>query len=198
MTIVCLDLEGVLMPEMWIRVAEATGVKELRVTTRDIEDYDELMQYRLKILAEQNISLPDIQRAIADVRPLGGAIDFLKDLRSQRQVAILSDTFVEFVTGMMAQLDWPLILCNELETDDSGMITTYRLRQPEGKRQAVEAFKAMNLKTIAAGDSFNDIAMIRSADVGVLFRPSEKVMETHPDLPVANDYETLLTGLLAP
>ena len=195
MTIVCLDL---VMPEMWIRVAEATGVKELRVTTRDIEDYDELMQYRLKILAEQNISLPDIQRAIADVRPLGGAIDFLKDLRSQRQVAILSDTFVEFVTGMMAQLDWPLILCNELETDDSGMITTYRLRQPEGKRQAVEAFKAMNLKTIAAGDSFNDIAMIRSADVGVLFRPSEKVMETHPDLPVANDYETLLTGLLAP
>ena len=198
MTIVCLDLEGVLMPEMWIRVAEATGVKELRVTTRDIEDYDELMQYRLKILAEQNISLPDIQRAIADVRPLDGAIDFLKDLRSQRQVAILSDTFVEFVTGMMAQLDWPLILCNELETDDSGMITTYRLRQPEGKRQAVEAFKAMNLKTIAAGDSFNDIAMIRSADVGVLFRPSEKVMETHPDLPVANDYETLLTALLAP
>ncbi len=198
MTIVCLDLEGVLMPEMWIRVAEATGVKELRVTTRDIEDYDELMQYRLKILAEQNISLPDIQRAIADVRPLGGAIDFLKDLRSQRQVAILSDTFVEFVTGTMAQLDWPLILCNELETDDSGMITTYRLRQPEGKRQAVEAFKAMNLKTIAAGDSFNDIAMIRSADVGVLFRPSEKVMETHPDLPVANDYETLLTALLAP
>ena len=197
MTIVCLDLEGVLIPEMWIRVAEATGVKELRVTTRDIEDYDELMQYRLKILAEQNISLPDIQRAIADVRPLDGAIDFLKDLRSQRQVAILSDTFVEFVTGMMAQLDWPLILCNELETDDSGMITTYRLRQREGKRQAVEAFKAMNLKTIAAGDSFNDIAMIRSADVGVLFRPSEKVMETHPDLPVTNDYESLLTALLA-
>ena len=198
MTIVCLDLEGVLIPEMWIRVAEATGVKELRVTTRDIEDYDELMQYRLKILAERNISLPDIQRAIADVRPLNGAVDFLKDLRSQRQVAILSDTFVEFVTGIMAQLDWPLILCNELETDGSGMITNYRLRQPEGKRQAVEAFKVMNLKTIAAGDSFNDIAMIRSADVGVLFRPSEKVMETHPDLPVANDYETLLSELLAP
>ena len=198
MTIVCLDLEGVLIPEMWIRVAEATGVKELRVTTRDIEDYDELMQYRLKILAEQNISLPDIQRAIADVRPLEGAIDFLKDLRSQREVAILSDTYVEFVTGVMAQLDWPLILCNELETDDSGMITDYRLRQPEGKRQAVEAFKAMNLKTIVAGDSFNDIAMIRSADVGVLFRPSDKVMETHPDLPVANDYESLLSELLAP
>jgi len=198
MTIVCLDLEGVLIPEMWIRVAEATGVKKLRVTTRDIEDYDELMQYRLKILAEQNISLPDIQRAIADVRPLDGAIDFLKELRSQRQVAILSDTFVEFVTGMMAQLDWPLILCNELETDGSGMITNYRLRQPEGKRQAVQAFKAMNLKTVVAGDSFNDIAMIRSADVGVLFRPSEKVMETHPDLPVADDYETLLTALLAP
>ncbi|MEE8440746.1 MAG: bifunctional phosphoserine phosphatase/homoserine phosphotransferase ThrH [Spirochaetia bacterium] len=196
MTIVCLDLEGVLIPEMWIRVAEATEVKELRVTTREIEEYDELMQYRLKILAERGISLPDIQRAISDVRPLDGAIDFLKDLRSQRQVAILSDTFVEFVTGVMAQLDRPLILCNELETDDSGMITAYRLRRPDGKRQAVEAFKSMNLKTIAAGDSFNDIAMIRSADAGVLFRPSEKVMETHPDLPVANDYATLLSELL--
>ena len=197
MTIVCLDLEGVLIPEMWIRVAEATNVKELRVTTRDIEDYDELMQYRLKILAEQNISLPEIQRAIADVQPLPGAAPFLKRLRSQRQVAILSDTYAEFITGVMAQLDWPLILCNELETDDSGMITNYRLRQPEGKRQAVDAFKSMNLKTIAVGDSFNDIAMIRSADIGVLFRPSDKVMETHLDLPVAHDYESLLSQLLS-
>ncbi len=197
MTIVCLDLEGVLIPEMWIRVAEATDVTELRVTTRDIEDYDELMQHRLKILAERRISLPDIQRAIADVQPLPGAATFLAHLRSQRQVAILSDTYVEFVTGVMAQLDWPLILCNELETDESGMITNYRLRQPEGKRQAVEAFKSMNLKTIAVGDSFNDIAMIRSADVGVLFRPSDKVVAAHPDLPVATDYESLLSELLA-
>jgi len=197
MTIVCLDLEGVLIPEMWIRVAEATNVKELRVTTRDIEDYDELMRYRLKILAERNISLPEIQRAIADVQPLPGAAQFLECLRSQRQIAILSDTYAEFVSGVMAQLGRPLILCNELQTDDSGMITNYRLRQPEGKRQAVDAFKSMNLKTIAVGDSFNDIAMIRSADVGVLFRPSDKVMETHPDLPVTHDYESLLSQLLS-
>ena len=197
MTIVCLDLEGVLIPEMWIRVAEATNVKELRVTTRDIEDYDELMRYRLKILAERNISLPEIQRAIADVQPLPGAAQFLECLRSQRQIAILSDTYAEFVSGVMAQLGRPLILCNELQTDDSGMITNYRLRQPEGKRQAVDAFKSMNLKTIAVGDSFNDIAMIRSADIGVLFRPSDKVMETHPDLPVTHDYESLLNELLS-
>jgi phosphoserine / homoserine phosphotransferase len=197
MTIVCLDLEGVLIPEMWIRVAEATDVKELRVTTRDIEDYDELMQYRLKILADRNISLPDIHRAIAGVQPLDGAAAFLKQLRSERQVAILSDTFVEFVTGVIPALDWPLILCNELETNDSGMITNYRLRQPEGKRRAVEGFKSMNLTTIAAGDSFNDIAMIRSADAGVLFRPSEKVVSANPDLPVANDYQSLLRELLA-
>ncbi len=197
MTIVCLDLEGVLIPEMWIRVAEATNVKELRATTRDIEDYDELMQYRLKILAGQNISLPDIQRAITDVQPLPGAAQFLERLRSQRQIAILSDTYAEFVSGVMAQLGRPLILCNELETDDSGMITNYRLRQPEGKRQAVDAFKSMNLRTIAVGDSFNDVAMIRSADVGVLFRPSDKVTEAHPDLPVTHDYESLLSRLLS-
>ena len=196
MTIVCLDLEGVLIPEMWIRVADATGESRLRVTTRDIEDYDELMAYRLGVLAERNITLPDITRAIADVRPLEGAVDFLKQLRAERQVAILSDTFVEFLTGVMARLDWPLILCNELETDGGGRITGYRLRQPDGKKQAVQAFKAMNLRTVAAGDSFNDIAMIRVADAGVLFRPSEKVVDTHPDLPVANDYEELLRELL--
>jgi len=196
MTIVCLDLEGVLIPEMWIRVAEATEVSELRLTTRDIEDYDELMRYRLKILAERRISLPEIQRVISDVRPLDGAIDFLRELRSQRQVVILSDTYVEFVAGAMEHLDWPLILCNELETDESGMITNYRLRQPDGKLHAVEGFRSMNLRTIAAGDSFNDIAMIRAADAGVLFRPSEKVVQTHPDLPLANDYESLLSELL--
>jgi phosphoserine/homoserine phosphotransferase len=196
MTIVCLDLEGVLIPEMWIRVAEATAVTELRLTTRDIEDYDELMQYRLKILAERNISLPDIRQAILGVTPLDGAIEFLNRLRSECQVAILSDTFVQFVTGVMAQLGRPLILCNELVTDDAGRITNYRLRQPEGKRQAVEAFKSMNLTTIAVGDSFNDISMIRTADRGVLFRPSAAVVEANPDLRVANDYDSLLRELL--
>lgn len=196
MTIVCLDLEGVLIPEMWIMVAEATGVPELRVTTRDIEDYDELMRYRLKILSDRGISLPDIQNVIADVPPLEGAIDFLNRLRSQRQVAILSDTFVEFVTGIMGKLGWPLILCNELVTNGNGMISGYRLRQPEGKRQAVERFRDMNLTTIAAGDSFNDIAMIRAAQKGVLFKPSEKVVQANPDLPVTNDYESLMAELV--
>jgi len=197
-TIVCLDLEGVLIPEMWIMVAEATGVPELRVTTRDIEDYDELMNYRLKILEDRRISLPDIQRVIADVPPLDGAIDFLNRLRSQRQVAILSDTFVQFVTGVMGKLGWPLILCNELVTNGDGMISGYALRQTEGKRQAVERFRDMNLTTIAAGDSFNDIAMIRAAHRGILFRPSAKVVEANPDLPVTSDYESLLGKLLEP
>lgn len=196
MTIVCLDLEGVLIPEMWIRVAESTNVPELRVTTRDIEDYDELMQYRLKILSDRCIGLPEITAAISGVQPLDGAPEFLNRLRSTRQVAILSDTFVEFLSGVMDPLGWPLILCNELVADDAGRITNYRLRQAEGKRRAVEGFKSMNLATVAAGDSFNDIAMLRAADAGVLFRPSEKVVAANPDLPVANDYEALLRELL--
>ncbi len=196
MTIVCLDLEGVLIPEMWIRVAEATGVEDLRLTTRDIADYDELMRHRLKILREHRISLPDIHQAISGVSPLDGAIEFLEELQSRRQVAILSDTYVEFVTGVMGQLGWPLILCNELETDEAGTITNYRLRQRDGKRLAVEGFKSMNLHTVAAGDSFNDVSMIRTADAGVLFQPSAAVVEANPDLPVARDYETLLRELI--
>lgn len=196
MRIVCLDLEGVLIPEMWIRVAEATGVEDLRVTTRDISDYDELMRYRLKILSQHGITLPMIHEAIADVRPLDGAPHFLEELRSRRQVAILSDTYVEFVTAIMPQLGYPLILCNDLQTDEAGAITDYRLRQQDGKRRAVEGFRGMGLTTIAAGDSFNDITMIRAADGGVLFKPSEAVVAANPDLPVANDYDSLLEELL--
>jgi phosphoserine/homoserine phosphotransferase len=196
MTIVCLDLEGVLIPEMWIRVAESTGVRELRVTTRDIADYDELMQYRLGILREHGISLADIQGAIAGVTQLDGAPAFLSALREKRQVVILSDTFVEFVTGIMPQLERPLILCNNLETDADGMIINYVLRQKDGKRRAVEGFAGMGLRTVAAGDSFNDITMIRAADGGVLFKPSKAVATANPDLPVANDYESLFEELL--
>lgn len=197
MTIVCLDLEGVLIPEMWIRVAEATGVDELRVTTRDIADYDELMRYRLKILRTRGISLPDITSAISDVEPLPGAADFLSRLRSQRQVVILSDTYVEFVSDIMGRLGWPLILCNDLVTGADGMIADYRLRQPDGKKQAVLAFRSMNLRTLAAGDSFNDISMIRSADAGVLFRPSDAVVAANPDLPIATDHARLLEEILS-
>jgi len=191
----CLDLEGVLIPEMWIRVAEETGIEELRVTTRDIADYDELMCYRLGILERQGVKLPDILKAISDVQPLPGAIEFLAALRTHCQVVILSDTYVEFMGHMLGQLDWPFLLCNELETDDEGRITNYRLRQQDGKRRAVEAFKSLNVHTVAAGDSFNDISMIREADAGVLFKPSDAVVSAHPDLPVANDYTSLLDQL---
>lgn len=196
MTIVCLDFEGVLIPEMWIRVAEATGIPELRVTTRDIEDYDELMRLRLGILQEHGISLPDIQKAIAGVTPLPGGAEFLRRLRAERQVVILSDTYIEFVGPIMRELDHPLILCNELVTDAGGMIVDYRLRQPDGKRRAVAAFRSMNLTAVAVGDSFNDISMIRNADIGILFRPSEKVRQCNPDLRVAHDHEELLQEIL--
>lgn len=195
MKLACLDLEGVLIPEMWIRVAVETGVDELKVTTRDIADYDELMRHRLTVLRERGISLPDILEAIRDVTPLDGAVEFLNELRSHCQVVILSDTYIEYMTRMLPQLGWPLLLCNHLETDSSGMITDYKLRQPDGKKKAVIAFRSLNVRTVAAGDSFNDISMIREADAGVLFKPSEAVTQAHPDLPVANDYETLLEHL---
>jgi phosphoserine/homoserine phosphotransferase len=195
MKIVCLDLEGVLIPEIWICVADATGVDELRLTTRDISDYDELMRHRLRVLDARQIRLPDIQSVIADVKPLEGAVAFLDDLRAMAQVAILSDTFHEFTGPIMPRLGWPMILCNKLETDESGRITGYRLRQKDGKKTAVQAFRSLNLRTVAAGDSFNDISMIRSADAGVLFRPSDAVVRAHPDLPVAHDYPELLAEL---
>ena len=192
MDIVCLDLEGVLIPEMWIEVAEATGTEELRVTTRDIADYDELMRYRLGVLATREISLPDIQRITRETLPLDGARRFLADLRQHCQVAILSDTFIQFVAPIMKRLDQPFLLCNELVTDDHGMITDYRLRQKDGKRRAVEAFRRMNLRVQAVGDSFNDISMLRAAHSGYLFRPSETVASAHPDLPRTGDHGELL------
>lgn len=197
MDIVCLDLEGVLIPEMWIRVAEATETSELRVTTRDISDYDELMRYRIGILKERCISLPDIQSIIRDVEPLPGATGFLRELRRRTQVAILSDTFVQFVAPIMERLDQPFLLCNELVTDTDGMITGYRLRQKDGKRRAVEAFRAMELRVQAVGDSFNDITMLRAAHRGYLFRPSDTVVSANPDLPRTSDHEELLAAIMS-
>lgn len=190
--IVCLDLEGVLIPEMWVRVAEATGTDELKLTTRDIADYDELMRYRLRVLGERGISLGDIRTITAAVEPLEGAAAFLQELRSLTAVAILSDTFVQFVAPVMERLERPFLLCNELVTDEDGMIVDYRLRQRDGKRRAVEAFRELNLRVQAVGDSFNDISMLRAADRGYLFRPSATVTAAHPDLVTTNDHEELL------
>jgi phosphoserine / homoserine phosphotransferase len=190
--IVCLDLEGVLIPEMWILVADRTSTDDLRVTTRDIADYDALMKHRIRVLGQRGISLADIQDVTRDVDPLPGAASFLNELRRVTQVAILSDTFVQFVATVMARLDYPFLLCNELVSDESGMVVDYRLRQPDGKRRAVEAFRALNLRVQAVGDSFNDISMLRAAHRGYLFRPSETVVEAHPDLTRTNDHAELL------
>lgn len=192
MDIVCLDLEGVLIPEMWIMVADATATDELRLTTRDISDYDELMRHRIDVLDRRGITLADIRPAIADVQPLPGAADFLDELRRRVQVAILSDTFVQFVGGVMDRLGRPFLLCNELVTDERDRVVDYRMRQPDGKRRAVEAFRELNLRVQAVGDSFNDIGMIRAADRGYLFRPSDTVVAAHPDLSIARTHEGLL------
>ncbi len=193
MNVVCLDLEGVLIPEMWIEVAERTGIAELRVTTRDISDYDKLMRYRIDILARNAITISDILEITRTVEPLPGAADFLIELRRGFQVAILSDTFVQFVDTIMATLRHPFLLCNRLVVDRSGRVVDYELRQRDGKRTAVEAFQSLNLRVQAVGDSFNDISMLRAADAGYLFRPSQTVVDAHPDLRQASDHDELLT-----
>ncbi len=195
--IVCLDLEGVLIPEMWILVAEATGTEELRLTTRDMADFDALMRHRIDILRRRGITLTDIQEITKDTEPLPGAIDFLHRLRRCGQVAILSDTFVQFVQSVMARFDYPLLLCNELVSDADGSVTDYRLRQTDGKRRAVEAFRDLNLHVQAVGDSFNDISMLRAAHRGFLFRPSTAVSGAHPDLVRTDDHDELLRAIKA-
>ena len=197
MKLICLDLEGVLVPEIWVGVAEATAIPELRLTTRDIPDYDELMQHRLGILRERNIGLSDIEAVIETLVPLPGAIRFLDSLRASTQVIILSDTFVQFAGPLMRKLNYPTILCNELQVGADGVISGYRLRQPDGKRHAVTAFRSLNLQVIAVGDSYNDLSMIRNAHTGALFCPPDRIVEEHPDLPVFRDYDTLLPFLVA-
>lgn len=195
MDIICLDMEGVLTPEMWIVVAERTGTDELRLTTRDISDYDQLMRHRIEVLKRERITLPDIQRCIRDVEPLAGARAFLDALRKRSRVVLLSDTFIQFVGPIISRLGYPLLLCNELVTDAEGMVVDYRLRQANGKRRAVEAFRDLNLRVLAVGDSFNDIAMLRAAHQGFLFQPSKTVSDAHPDLARADDYDDLLEAL---
>jgi len=189
MIVACLDLEGVLVPEIWIAFAEKTGIEKLRLTTRDIPDYNELMQGRLDILKENNLLLSDIQEVIKDISPLPGAKDFLCWLKSQFQVIILSDTFNQFAAPLMAQLDYPTLFCHDLIIDGSGRINNFQLRIPDAKTKAVKAIQGLNLKVIAAGDSYNDTGMLKQADAGILFRAPNNVIEEFPQFPVTRDYD---------
>ncbi len=187
----CLDLEGVLVPEIWIAFAEQTGIEKLRLTTRDIPDYDELMRGRLKILDENNLKLADIQKVIKEIKPLDGAYDFLGWLKSEFEVIILSDTFYQFAGPLMAQLDYPTLFCNELVVDGEGCIADYRLRQSDGKTKAVAAFKSLNFQAVAAGDSYNDTGMLQEADAGIFFRPPEGITKEFPQFPVTHEYDEM-------
>ena len=194
-TIVTLDLEGVLVPEIWIAFAEKTGIEQLKLTTRDIPDYDELMTGRLAILNEHGLKLADIQEVIGTLAPLEGAKAFLDELRSITQVVILSDTFLEFAEPLMEQLAWPTIFCHDLEIDAEGRVANYRLRQPDQKRKAVAAFRSLNYRVIAAGDSYNDTTMLGEADTGFLFRSPDNVKAEFPQFRSAEKYDELM-GLI--
>jgi len=189
--IACLDLEGVLVPEIWINVAAATGIEALRVTTRDEPDYDKLMRNRLRILEAHDLRLRNIQQVIERMGPLEGAQEFLSWLRSRHQVVILSDTFYEFAAPLMRQLGYPCLFCNALVVDDNDRIHDYRLRLPDGKRKAILALKLLNFDVIAAGDSYNDTSMLSAADAGILFRPSANVAREFPQFPVTQNYGEL-------
>ena len=189
MIVACLDLEGVLVPEIWIAFAEKTGIDNLRLTTRDIPDYDELMRGRLKILNENNLKISDIQDVIKQVYPMEGAKDFLSWLKTEFQVIILSDTFNQFAGPLMEQLDYPTLFCHDLIIDNSGRITDYKLRIQDAKTQAVRALQGLNLKVIAAGDSYNDTGMLKQAEAGILFRAPNNVIEEFPQFPVTLNYE---------
>ena len=191
MEIACLDLEGVLVPEIWIAFAELTGIDELRATTRDIPDYDVLMKQRLRLLDEHKLGLPDIQNVIARLSPMEGAIDFIDWLRERFQLVILSDTFYEFSAPLMRQLGWPTLLCHRLEVDDSGKVTDYVLRQKDPKRQCVKAFHGLNYRVIAAGDSYNDTTMLAEADAGILFKAPDRVIAEFPQFPAVHEYSEL-------
>ncbi len=196
MQLVCLDLEGVLVPEIWIEFSNRTGIPELRRTTRDEPDYDKLMKYRLDILAEHKLGLPDIQKVIAAMGPMPGAKGLLDDLRKQFQVVILSDTFYEFAMPLMEQLGMPTLFCHKLEADATGLLVNYHLRMPNQKAEAVQRFKQLNFKVIAAGDSYNDTAMLSEAHAGILFHPPENVIREFPQFPVTMNYAELKSEIL--
>jgi phosphoserine/homoserine phosphotransferase len=193
--LVCLDLEGVLVPEIWIEFAERTGIPELRRTTRDEPDYDKLMKYRLGLLEQHKLGLPDIQKVIAAMSPMDGAKDFLDALRRDYQVIILSDTFYEFSMPLMAQLGFPTLFCHKLEADDRGYLVNYHLRMPNQKKEAVKRFKELNFKVMAAGDSYNDTAMLAEAHAGMLFHAPENVIREFPEFTVTNSYPELRAAI---
>lgn len=197
MEIVCLDLEGVLVPEIWIAFAEKTGITELKRTTRDEPDYNKLMAWRMDILRDHSLTLTDIQNTISEIKPLEGAKEFLDKLRAMTQVVILSDTFREFASPLMKQLGWPTILCNSLVVDENNMLSGMVLRQTDGKRKAIEGFRSMGFRTFAAGDSYNDLTMIHTADKGCLFRAPERILLEEPDLKLCTTYDEFFNEIEA-
>ena len=195
MHIVCLDLEGVLVPEIWIAFSEVTGIPELKRTTRDEPDYDKLMAFRREILHAHGLGLPQIQETIAKIDPLPGAVEFLDELRSITQAVIISDTFTEFAKPLMKKLGWPTLFCNSLEVAPDGAITGYKMRVAQSKLATVKALQSVGFETIAAGDSFNDLAMIRASKAGFLFRSTEQIRKEHPELPAFEEYDDLLFAI---
>jgi len=195
MYVTCLDMEGVLVPEIWIAFSEATGIPELKRTTRDEPDYDKLMNFRLDILREHKLGLKEIQATIATIDPLPGAKEFLDELRTLTQVIILSDTFEQFAKPLMKKLDWPTIFCNTLEVAEDGMITGYRMRCAQSKLTTVRALQSAGYETIAAGDSFNDLGMIQASKAGFLFKSTEKIKADYPELPAFEEFSDLLEAI---
>ncbi len=195
MNIVCLDLEGVLVPEIWIAFAEASGIPELKRTTRDEPDYDKLMNWRINILKEHGLGLKEIQDTIAKIDPLPGAKEFLDELRSITQVIIISDTFTQFATPLMKKLGWPTIFCNTLEVSENGEITGFKMRCPQSKLTTVKALQSIGYETIASGDSHNDLAMIKASKAGFLFRSTEQIKKDNPNLPAFESYDELLKAI---
>ena len=195
MNIVCLDMEGVLVPEIWIAFSQASGIPELKRTTRDEPDYDKLMKWRLEILKEHGLGLKEIQATIAKIDPLPGAKEFLDELRTLTQVVILSDTFEQFAKPLMAKLNWPTIFCNTLEVAPDGAITGYRMRCPQSKLTTVKALQSMGYETIASGDSFNDLGMIQASKAGFLFKSTQAIRADHPELPAFEEFGELLEAI---
>ena len=197
MNIVCLDMEGVLVPEIWIAFAEASGIPELRRTTRDEPDYDKLMNYRLNILKEHGLGLKEIQQVISTIDPLPGAKEFLDQLRQETQVVILSDTFEQFAKPLMEKLNWPAIFCNTLKVADNGEIVGYQMRCEKSKLTTVKALQSCGFETIAAGDSFNDLAMIQASKAGFLFKSTDKIKADFPHIPAYEEFSDLLSAIRA-
>ncbi len=191
MKIICADMEGIFTPEIWIRVAKKTGIEELKLTTRDISDYDVLMKKRLGILAENGLKLKDITDVIETMDPLEGALDFLNWARERTQIVVVSDTYVEFARPLLRKLGWPTLFCNTLTISPEGDISGYNLRQKDGKRQTVLSLRRLNYHILAVGDSYNDITMLKEADAGVLFKPPENVRSEYPELPATYNYDEL-------